>query len=313
MALMKKRLLLWTTAATLAAVSVVIGIFLFPSGWDRVSDRPGQEGSPYRTDALEPGETGAVLEGVRSGKISLPHELARLRSRCTEPENADKCDSEVRMYLEDFDEPDRSELLRLFQAFRSFENEMQAFGASSPELARLGREEKYSLLRKKRREILGAETADLLFGLEEANNDYQKLIHQISSGEFAGMLPDERIRSLEKSRRRIFGPYYETLTERETAHSRLGLELLVRDTDLAAMPAVERDRMVDALRVKYLGEEQAQRIHTAEEKERRKTEAQNSRLEKFLAAEKEIDSQTALGEDERRSRVERARREIFTD
>lgn len=302
------------TAALVAAFSLAAGVLLFQAGMDRSGERAGlHQGAPYATDELEPGESGTVLAAVRAGKISLPHELTRFRAKCSEPENGEKCDAEIRAYLEEFAEPDRSELVRLFKAFRSFENEMRAFGAASPELARLTPEEKYALLKKKRREILGADAADLLFGLEEANHDYQKLIHQISSGEFASMLPDDRLRSLEKSRRRIFGAYYETLTERETSDSRLGLELLVRETDVAQLPAGERGRIVHALRVKYLGEERALKIKAAEETEQNRTASQNARLEKFLALEKEIQSQISMSDEERRNRVEAARRDIFSD
>lgn len=272
----------------------------------------GPDGSPfplaYNTDELDENVAKeGILNAVRAGRINLPFELRKLRAECPRTASPQECNQSIVDYLYSLPEPDNQKLVELFNTYLRYE-EARTDLKGPPGMDLL---EKYEVIKKKRREIFGDDQARLVFGLEEANFAYQDLMRRFQSDEFAEMPPAERLRKLENQRRDLFGPYYETLTEREPQGTRYGLELLVRQTDLSKMPEPERDRVVYDLRVKYFGEEKADEITAAETAEKTKMAEKTARVDEFLEAEAEINKNQNLSVEEKREKIEKLRSELI--
>jgi hypothetical protein len=276
--------------------------------------RPEDEGRAglYATDEIVPGQSEHIIEDVRAGRIDLLAELRRLRSYCGEDMPALECDELVLDFLYRLPEPDGGKLVQLFDTYRRYEAARRA--GALREFAALPPAERYAKIKAKRREIFGEEDAGLVFGLEEAHADFQELVRRYASGEFAQLPPAERLAAFEEARAAAFGEYYETLREREPADARLGMELLVRQSDWNQLPEAERRAALHAVRVRHLGRTRADEIARTEARAAAETAARNEKLERFLKAEAEFHAGNSdLSAEERRARIEELRAEIYGD
>lgn len=272
----------------------------------------GPEGAPfplaYNTDDLDESVAKeGILNAVRSGKVNLPNELRKLRAECPPTSSPQECNQSIIDYLYNLPEPDNQKLVQLFNTYIRYEDARTTLKGKPG----MGRLEKYELIKKKRREIFGADDAQLVFGLEEANFSYQDSLRRFQSDEFAKLTPDERLRKLKNQRRDTFGDYYETLSEREPKGTEYGLDLLVRQTDLNKMTEEERDKTVHSLRVKYFGQEKADEITSAEQAEKAKLEEKTANVDKFLEAEAAINQDANLSDAEKREKIEQLREELI--
>ncbi len=272
----------------------------------------GPDGQPfplaYNTDELDESVLkDGILNAARTGRLNLPAELEKQRAKCSPELTREQCDQSVRDFLYNLPEPDNRKLVELFNNYLVYEDARTKF----PPAPGLGLLEKYELLKKKRREVFGAGDAALVFGLEEANFAYQETLRRFQSDEFAALSPDERLRKLQNARRDTFGDYFDTLREREPKGMEYGLDLMVRQTDLAKMPDAERQDTVHKLRVKYFGQEQADRITEREQNEKSALAAKSAKVDEFLKREAEINQAGGLSPAEKSAKIEELRKELI--
>ncbi|MEQ9366401.1 MAG: lipase secretion chaperone [Leptospirales bacterium] len=275
------------------------------------------EGRPglYATDLIEPGRGDYILEDVAAGRINLLSELRRLRSYCDAETPARECDAMVIDFLNRLPEPDGGRLVALFETYREYE-QGRAAGRLAGEAPGLNSAERYARIRELRREIFGAEDAALVFGLEEAHMDFQQVVRRFAGdpAELAGLSPAERMAEFEAARVEVFGPYYETLREREPPENALGIELLVRSAELEQLPDTERESALHAIRVRHLGRERADAILGREQAASAAVAQNNAKLDGFLRAEQEfLAANPDLPVAERRAKIEELRAEFYGD
>ena len=306
----------------LAALFVVVGVVLFQlftgstgdSGYQGDVDYTGalNEGGgskgAYDTDEINPTNSRNIIADVKSGKIDLLSELHRLRGECPRGTPADRCNQRVEDFLTQIPAPDGPILIRLFRKFRNYESDRSKL-SKNPNLSR---EEKYKLISAKRREIFGDEDAKLVFGLREANHNYQNLIRKYSGSEFADLSPGERMDKLEADRRKVFGNYYAVLREREPKGARYGLELMVRQSDFKTMSPDQAQNLIHQLRVKYFGEARAEQMKRFKSEADRITAEKNRNMDAFLKAEAALLKKNPnLSGEARRKAVEELRKKYL--
>lgn len=316
----KQRRLVWIAAIGIVPIALLIVFLLsgsestgvyqsgLPAGAEALA--LGENSGAYQTDALNllgTGEQGRILEAVREGRIDLQLELRRLRAACPEPADSAKCDAHVAAQLAKIPEPDGSQLLSLFRTFQEYEKRLLAM----PKDRTMTPAERYALLRKVRREMFGSDDARLVFGIEEANYDYQQLIRQALSGQLHGSAA-EKMRAFEEQRRSIFGDYYATLLKREGANRRYAVELIIRQSDLQKMDQAERESALQSIRVSYFGKEGAARMARQAARGSKQNQAAQARLDEFLAAEEKLlrENPNLAGEEKRR-RIEELRQQYL--
>ncbi len=273
------------------------------------------EGRPglYVTDLIEPGRGDAILDDVRAGRIDLLSELRRLRSYCPEEGPARECDAMVIDFLNRLPEPDGGKLVQLFESYREYESERER-GRLAAEAASADAAARRELLRKLRREIFGEEDAALIFGLSEAHVDFQQVVRRFAGDDpkLAGLSAAERLAEFETARARVFGPYHETLLERQPANTALGFEVLVRQSELENLGEAERQRVMHAIRRRHLGADRADAILADEERAAAAAAEKNANLEAFLAAEQELLAKNPdLPVAERLAKIEQLRSDYF--
>lgn len=302
------------TAVSLGIAALCLGILFWPaftgdSGIRDIGDSESESGgfAPYRTDEIVPGVTEDIIDSVRTGRIDLQAELRNLRSHCPARLNTIECDRWVMDLLYQLPAPDNQKLAMLFKTYLQYEQDRRSLGEST-----LTMEEKYRLIQKKRLDLFGEEDSKLVFGLEEANFYYQRLIQEFSGDTHSQTPPDERLRIFESKRRQIFGPYYETLKERESPDSRYGLELLVRQTEIQKMHEPDRKSYLRSLRLHYYGEERALEMEREISPEQAALADRNTKLNEFLKAEEEfLKKNPGIQGEEKARRIEEIRKQIY--
>ncbi len=277
-----------------------------------------RQGGLYPTDVIDPdriSEAG-ILEDVRSGRINLLAELRQLRSQCPrhfgEEYTPEQCRGLVLDFLNQLPEPDGGKLVQLFDDYVQYESKRANGELRLEPGMSLG--DRYAAVREQRRNIFGEEDAQLIFGLEEANFDYQDLIRAASAGEgvFARGSVQQRLAAFEEQRGRIFGPYYETLLDREPAGAGYAVEMIVRGPELSQASPEEHARMVHSLRVKHFGEDGAESMRKSEAAAAAEFAEQNEKLEEFLAKEQAfIAEHPDMDPQERLAAIEKIRKDIM--
>ena len=305
----------------ISAVLILAGVLsvfvLLTPNYDSESRRGGnsegfsptgdENGAFYSTDIIEPGESDTILDDVKKGRINLLSELRRLRSECPAEFTTEQCFQRIKNFLLTLEEPASSRLVKVLVIYQQYEKDQQRLGASNLTLA-----EKFRLIKEKRREMFGQEDGKLVFGLQEANFDYQNLLHKYSTGETAGMTAGEKLQAIESKRREIYGDYYETFKERQVPGSRYGLELLVRQSEFQNMDSEAQRQVVQGLRVKYFGAEKAEQMEKVELAANKETKELNDKLQAFLTAEAEyIKNNPDVPVEERLKKIEEIRNDIY--
>lgn len=293
-------------------LSALLLYFLFWGSDERRANHAasGIERFPYPTDRLAESRSEYLLQDIQAGKVDLALELIRLRRDCAGELEEAACNERIRQIILELPGKDRQRLAELFDQYLQFETKMRQ---NLPEnFERLSYPEKYRLMKKARRDFFGDEVARLLFGMEEARIALQEEQAKFSSPEYANLAAAERIRLYEERKKDILGPYYQSLLEREPPDIKYGTELMLVQTDIAKLPEADRTRLMADLRVKHFGAVEAQRMESEERQASQATSEAISKMDQFLAAEKEyIRNNPSQTDEERRNGIEELRRSIL--
>ena len=241
-----------------------------------------------------------LMTGLKSGKINFVWELWAMRRNCPENYTGDQCDSAILEYIEkNYNSPEKENLKQLFSKYFKFEKEMKQNEMPKD----LSFEERYDLIKKKRKEILGEEDASLVFGMEESQVGFVEATKNFNSlnKKLSG---DDRVKKFEDLKKKTYGQYYDAITSREEKFENYQVELNLRESELGGLKGDDKDKKLRSIQEKYFGKEGADRIAKMNE--------ENLAMEKKIAdyekQEKEFLSQnSSLGDKEKKEKLDALR------
>ncbi|MFB5652272.1 lipase secretion chaperone [Leptospira wolffii] len=197
-----------------------------------------------------------ILKYAASGELDLVSSLWELRRKCPKDYSPEQCNDLVKAFLhEQYPGPDGERLLGLFRRYLDYETVLREFEQPRGK----DPEEIYEMIKKKRRELFSEQDAKLIFGLEEAEKEYQFGYNQFLS-ETKNLSGDQKLARYEEYRKGVYGNYYNTINKREPKFNKYETEMFFKENDLNKLSASDRDPKVRAIREKYFGKDGADRI-----------------------------------------------------
>jgi hypothetical protein len=195
-----------------------------------------------------------LIDGLKSGDIIFTWEIWALRRNCPSELTGAQCDAVLIAYLDkNYSPTESAKLKELFESYFNYEAEVRTMKIS--ESAKF--EERYEMLKKMRRNIMGAEKAELLFGLEESQVNYI----QATQNYFAStknQSPNERVKNFEEVKKKVFGGYLSAVERREDPYDRYQFEIELREKELVGLSSTEKEKKLFALETKYFGKQKAE-------------------------------------------------------
>ena len=300
-------------APILIIITAILVYFIFIKGEDPKTKKQAAQGIerfPYPTDRLAESQADYIMADIQVGRIDLAIELVKLRRDCAGETDEAGCNERIKQLIHRLPGKDKQKLLDIFDQYLQFEAKTRQ---NLPEnFASLSQVEKYQLMKKARRDFFGEDTARLIFGLEEARIALQEEQVKFNSPEYTRLPVEERMRLYAERKKEILGPYYQTTLEREPADMKYGTELQLHQTEMAKMSEAERNKATQELRVKYFGEQMANRMAEDEARHNKAFAEGNAKMDQFLAAEREyLNKNQNLTEEQRRAGIEDIRKRIL--
>ncbi|WP_411821723.1 lipase secretion chaperone [Leptospira sp. 'Mane'] len=207
--------------------------------------------SPFRDE-----ERKSYLELVgdlQSGKINFVWEIWALRRKCDSSYKAEQCNAILLAYVDaNYESPDKEKIKDLFESYFKYESAIHQLDIP----ASTSFEDKYEILKAKRKQILGDEKEELIFGMEESQVQFMEGSRNfiVSS---KNMSPEDRVRKYQDLKKKTYGSYYESVVSREDKFDHYQTELELRDRELAGLNAEEKEKKLAVLETKYFGKERA--------------------------------------------------------
>jgi hypothetical protein len=250
--------------------------------------------SPFKD--VDPKPYLVLLEDLKSGKINFVWEVWALRRNCPADYTASQCDASIMAYIEkSYSSPDKEKLKELFKSYFQYENEMRQMEFPKD----ISFEEKYELIKKKRREMMGGEKSDLVFGMEESQVNFLKASKDFIDSS-KSMNPEERVKKYEELRKKNYGSYYENVMKREDSYAHYQTEIDLREKELSGLSGEEKDKKLATLQVKYFGKEGAERIAKAKQEEL----AEQKKITDYENAEKEfLSANSSLSDKDKQAKL----------
>lgn len=197
-----------------------------------------------------------ILKYAANGELDLVSSLWELRRKCPADYTPEQCNEIVKAFiLEQYPGADGERLVGLFRKYLSYEIVLREFEQPRGK----SQEEIYEIIKKKRRELFSDQDAKLIFGLEEAEKEFQFGYDQFLS-EVKNLSGDKKLARYEEYRKGVYGNYYNTIYKREPKFNKYETELYFKEADLNKLSAAEKDPQVRAIREKYFGKDGADRI-----------------------------------------------------
>ena len=243
-----------------------------------------------------------IMEMAKTGRISLVSELWRLRRKCPalQKQYADKMTADEKEKARDewyrcnlliqkflmakFKKPGNEHLANIFMKYVRYEGIMREFQMPKD----ISREERYKLIKEKRREIMGNADAQLVFGLEETKVSYNGTLKNFMK-DTRGMSGDERMKAYPDMRKKAYGDYYDAMVEKEPRFSTYNMEMTLRNNDLTAMKGEARTQYVRGMRERYFGKAGADRMAKVDQQ----IAQEKDTIEKYKAAESKFLTENA--------------------
>lgn len=290
---MNKKVIIFGAIVAVLVVGVIY--LLMPSSSDKSGGRPpaffemfsrsGGEGQASVVMAGSSIDYSEFVQKLKTGDVNFVWEVWAMRAKCAEETSAQDCDASILSYIEKhYSSPEKEKMLSLFKKYFQYEAEMRDtdLGANS------SFNEKYETMKKKRRDILGKEDADLIFGMEEAQVDFISLSQrQINASK--NLSGDERVRQYEALKKQTFGQYYDAEIKREDKFQNYQTELTLRENDLAKLSDADRAKRTQAIQEQYFGKDAAAAIAKAQDEEA----AEQKKLADFEQKQKDFLAQNA--------------------
>lgn len=200
-----------------------------------------------------------LIEELKTGKINFVWEVWALRRNCPKDYSPSQCDATLIAYIEkNYSSPDKEKIIDLFRSYFKYEDEVR--NLKMPENVTF--DERYEILKKKRKETLGQDKAELFFGMEEAQVSFIEASKNFMAST-KNLSGSERVKKYEELRKKVYGPYNEAIAGREDSFQHYQTELELREKDLSGLSEAEKDKKIAALEIQYFGKEGAERMAKA--------------------------------------------------
>ena len=255
-----------------------------------------------------------IIELAKNGRLNLVSELWKFRRKCPKTGKEDKtieekkqeylaCNNMIRQFiLAKFPPPGGKHLESIMVKYLEYEKLM-----STVDLSSKSPQDRYNLMKQKRRDVFGEEDTKLIFGLQETKVSYQKTYTNFLN-ETKGLSGAERIKKYEEMRKEAYGDYYEAVAEREPKYTKYTVELDLRSEEMEKMKAEGRIEEVTAMREKYFGKAGAERMAKVDQDIAKRKETEK----KYAEAENTFLSQNAeLSDADREKQLMKLRVEHF--
>jgi hypothetical protein len=219
---------------------------------------------------------------LRTGEINFVWEVWKLRRLCPEDYKPDQCNEIILSHIDkSYSPPDNELLKKLFKDYFRYEVALREFEISDS----LKFEDKYELLKKKRREVFKEENSKLVFGMEEATVEFLNLQKDFleSTKKLSG---DEKVKSYEELKKKTLGSYYENITKREDPYNNYQTELSLRESELSKLIVEDKNSSLQKTQLKYFGKEGVEKLLKVQEeiaKEEKKIQDYEKKAEEFLS------------------------------
>ncbi|MBL8021400.1 MAG: lipase [Leptospirales bacterium] len=279
-------------AGIVAALLVIGIIFLLRSPGKESGNKPFFEmfsgsGSGEQSILMQDQSPafGEFIDQLKNGKVNFVWELWAMRAECKEDMTPDACDASILKFIDErYTSPEREKLKELFTKYFKYEATMRETAIPSD----LSFVEKYNLVKKKRREILGNDDAELVFGMEESQVEFLDVGPKLIAAT-KNLSGDERVKQYNALKKNTLGSYYDAVVAREDKYQNYETEIELRNADLMKLPEAERRSRTLALQEQYFGKEAAEKIAQAQAEEA----AEQKKLADYQAKEKEFLAQNA--------------------
>ena len=221
-----------------------------------------------------------LVEDLKTGKVNFTWEVWALRRKCPTDYTPTQCDETIYKFIDTkFTSPDKEKMKELFKAYFQYESEARKM-EFPPNITF---QERYEILKTRRRDLVGQEKADLFFVMEESQVTFiQASKNFIDSSK--NMSGQERVKKYEDLRKKTYGSYLDAVNSREDSFDHYQTELSLRDKELAGLSAEEKEKKMASVQVKYFGKDGAERIATAN----KELAAQNKKISDYEKAEQEF-------------------------
>ncbi|MDZ4725644.1 MAG: lipase secretion chaperone [Leptospira sp.] len=259
--------------------------------------------SPFRDE--DPKSYLEIIEDLKTGKINFVWEIWALREKCDKSYTADQCNQTLLAYIDaNYESPSKEKLRELFESYFKYEQTIHKLEISSD----VKFEDRYDILKNKRREIMGDEKSDLIFGMEEAQVQFLE-----GSSNFIqstkNMNPDDRVRKFEELKKKTYGSYYESVVGREDKYDHYQTEIALREREFGAgLSPEDKEKKLNTLETKYFGKEKALELSKLRKDE---VEAKN-RISEYEKQERDfLSANPSISEKEKEKKLNDLRVKFF--
>lgn len=218
------------------------------------------------------------LEGLRIGEYNIVWEIWELRRKCPTEYSANQCNDMVLSYINST-YANQEEMKKLITDYFRYEQEIRQLKIS-PELKF---DESYELIKKKRREVLGENTAELFFGMEESQVSFLDTSKRFIDSS-KDLSPDERVKQYEELKKKVYGNYYSSLVKREDKYDHYTTELELRTKEFENLSEEDKEKKLVTLETKYFGKERAELMA----KNRKESKEEENKISDYQKKEKEL-------------------------
>lgn len=241
-----------------------------------------------------------LIADLKSGKVNFTWEVWALRRKCPADYTPLQCDETIYKFLDtNYASPDKEKMKELFKAYFQYEDEARKMEFP----ANISFQERYEILKQRRRSIVGEEKAELFFGMEESQVAFIPAAKNFIESS-KNMNPDERVKKYEELRKKTYGSYLNAVTGREDSFDHYQTEISLREKELAGLSAEEKEKKLGSLQTKYFGKDGAERIAAAN----KELAAQNKKISDYEKAEQEfLSSNNGISEKDKAEKLKELR------
>jgi hypothetical protein len=241
-----------------------------------------------------------LIDGLRTGEIVFTWEIWSLRRNCPPEFTGPQCDATLIAYLDkNYNSPEREKLKELFESYFKYEAEVRTLQV--PENATF--EERYEILKNKRRDLLGKEKTELLFGLEETQVSFIEASQNFFTST-KNLPPSERVKKFDELKKKVYGGYLQAVEKREDPFDRYQTELELREKEFIGLSVEDKEKKLYSLEVKYFGKEKADLMA----KTRKEEQDYTSKIENYKKIEEDfLKSNSGLKPEEKERKLKELR------